>query len=360
MMPEKRVFVVAEAGVNHNGVLDLALGLVDAAVEAGADAIKFQTFKAEKVISRYAAKADYQTKSTDPEESQLDMVRKLELSHLAHNRIYAYCEQKGVEFMSTPFDLDSVDFLVQLGVSRVKIPSGEMTNAPLLLKIALTGLPVFMSTGMASLAEVETALGVLAFGYLRCDKKPSLEAFHEAFGTHAGQEMLKKKVTLLHCTTDYPAAFEDVNLRAMETMGAAFNLPVGYSDHTPGIVVPIAAVARGATVIEKHFTLDKTLPGPDHQASLEPWELKSMVLSIRQVEAALGSPLKFPAKAELKNREIVRKSLVAAQSIRHGERFSEGNLTSKRPGYGISPLHFWDWLGREADRDYAPDDLLTV
>jgi N-acetylneuraminate synthase len=354
-----KIFIIAEAGVNHNGSIDLARQLIDAGAAAGADAVKFQTFKAEKIISRSAPKAQYQLQSTDARETQRDMVNQLELDQAAHQQLADYCREKAIEFMSTPFDLESIDLLVELGVVRIKIASGEITNAPLLLKIARTGLPVIMSTGMATLGEVETALGVLAFGYLGLAPRPSLPGFREAFGMPEGQEALKSKVALLHCTTEYPAPFAEVNLRAMDTMAAAFALPVGYSDHTPGIAVALAAAARGAMIIEKHFTLDQGLPGPDHKASLEPWELQSLVQNLRQVEVALGSPLKVSSPSELKNRDIVRKSLVAARSIRKGERFSEDNLTSKRPGNGTSPLCYWDWLGRPAEKDYQPDEIIS-
>lgn len=356
---KRSVYIIAEAGVNHNGSLEMARQLIEVAVAAGADAVKFQTFKAEKVISRFAHKAEYQKQTTDRRENQLEMVRKLELDPVAHEQLFACCRGKKIEFISTPFDLDSVDLLVRLGVSRLKIPSGEITNAPLLLRIAQTGLPVIMSTGMSTLGEVEAALGVLAFGYLGRDVKPSLDNFQRALGEPEGQRILKERVTLLHCTTEYPAPFEDVNLRAMHTMATAFGLPVGYSDHTSGISVPLAAVACGATVIEKHFTLNKDLPGPDHQASLDPQELREMIRGIRQVEAALGSNYKLPAPSELKNREIVRRSLVAVHRIRRGERFSENNLTSKRPGTGVSPMQYWDWLGKEAERDFGEDEVIS-
>ena len=352
-----KIMIIAEAGVNHNGSLPMARQLIDVAAAAGADAVKFQTFRAEKVISRHAPKAEYQTTATGAAETQLEMVRRLELDESVHGQLWAHCREKNIEFLSTPFDLESVDLLVKLGVACLKIPSGEITNAPLLWKIARTGLPVIMSTGMATMAEVETALGVLAFGFLNRED-PTIRRFQEAFGEDEGQRLLQEKVTLLHCTTEYPAPFADVNLRAMDTLAGAFGLRVGYSDHTPGMAVAIAAAARGAAVIEKHFTLDKNLPGPDHQASLEPEEFKAMIRSIREVEAALGSPRKYPAPSELKNREIARKSLVAARPIRQGERFSEENLTGKRPGTGISPLHYWEWLGKVAERDYHPDEVI--
>ena len=256
---KRSVFIIAEAGVNHNGSLEMAKQLIEVAAEAGADAVKFQTFTAEKVISRCAPKADYQKATTDATESQLEMVRRLELDQSAHEALFTCCRGRNLEFMSTPFDGDSVDLLVKLGVARLKVPSGEITNAPLLLKMARTGLPIIMSTGMASLGEVEAALGVLAFGYLDYRERPSLAEFHRAW--REGQGGLQEKVTLLHCTSEYPAPVEEVNLRAMETLARAFGLPVGYSDHTPGIAVAIAAAALGARVIEKHFTLDKSFAG---------------------------------------------------------------------------------------------------
>lgn len=352
-----RVLIIAEAGVNHNGSLEMARQLVQAAAQAGADMVKFQTFRAEKIVSRLAPKAEYQLRTTQAGESQLDMVHRLELSPEAHRKLVSSCRQQQIDFLSAPFDLDSLELLLELGVSAIKIPSGEITNAPLLVKIGRSGRPVFMSTGMANLGEVEQALGMLAFGYLGRQGKPTVADFQEALA--AGQKLLRERVTLLHCTTEYPAPFEDVNLKAMDTLAVAFGLPVGYSDHTQGIIVPIAAAARGAGVIEKHFTLDKNLPGPDHRASLDPEELQLMVQSIRQVEQALGSGRKFPTPSEWKNLEVVRKSLVAAKDIKKGEEFSEDNLTCKRPGGGISPLHFWEWLGQVAERDYQADEFIS-
>ncbi|MBU4448861.1 MAG: N-acetylneuraminate synthase [Proteobacteria bacterium] len=355
---KRSVFIIAEAGVNHNGSIEMAKQLIEVAAGAGADAVKFQTFTAENVISRGAPKADYQKVTTDTTESQLEMLQRLELDQAAHEELLVYGCAKNLEFMSTPFDGKSVDLLVKLGVARLKVSSGEITNAPLLLKMARTGLPLIMSTGMSTLGEVEASLGVLAFGYLGWQEKPSKDGFQRALGEPEGLRILRERITLLHCTTEYPAPFMDVNLRAMDTLAGAFGLPVGYSDHTPGIAIPIAAAARGAVVIEKHFTLDKRLPGPDHQASLEPGELTAMVQGIRQVEAALGSPRKLPAASELKNREMARRSLVATRRIRKGEYFSEDNLTSKRPGNGISPLYYWDWIGKVAERDYQPDEII--
>lgn len=358
-MGPKSVYIIAEAGVNHNGSLDLAFSLVDAAAQAGADAVKFQTFQAEKLASRVAPQADYQ-KQAAPEASQLEMLRRLELTEEGHRQLIEYCGKKGVHFLSTPFDEESVDLLANtFGLSLLKLSSGEITNGPLLLKAARSGKPIILSTGMSTLGEVEGALGVLAFGYLNPpDEKPSEDAFQRAYCSEKGQGALKNNVTLLHCTTEYPAPVEEVNLLAMDTLKEAFGLPVGYSDHTRGIAVPIAAVARGAAIIEKHFTLDRTLPGPDHQASLEPGELAAMVASIRQVEKALGSRLKVPSVAEMKNKAVARRSLVAARDIRRGESFTEENLTIKRPGSGISAMQYWEWLGRKAEKDYQQDELI--
>lgn len=358
-MNYKKTYIIAEAGVNHNGCLEMAKQLIEVAVEAGADAVKFQTFKSEKLVSRNAPKAAYQTKTTYSGESQLEMIKKLELSETDHKRLIEHCQRQGVQFLSTPFDLESVDLLAYtFALSRLKLPSGEITNAPLLLKASRTGKPIILSTGMSILGEIEIALGVLAFGYAQPEREPSLAAFQEAYYSETGQNALQEKVVLLHCTTEYPAPFGEVNLRAMDTLRTAFGLPVGYSDHTSGVVVPIAAVALGAVVIEKHFTLDRGLPGPDHKASLEPGELKAMVRSIRQVEKALGSPLKAPTPSEVKNRPITRKSLVAEQEIRKGDLFTETNLTVKRPGNGISPMHYWEWVGKAASRDYERDEMV--
>jgi len=352
-------YIIAEAGVNHNGSIEMAKELIAVAAEAGADAVKFQTFKAEKSVSKYAPKADYQKKTTAETESQLDMIKKLELDEDAHYKLIEHCRSRNIEFLSAPFDFDSIDLLARkLDLQRLKIPSGEITNGPCLLYIAQTGKPVILSTGMSTLGEVETALGVLAFGYLAIRDKPSLEKFQDAYCSEAGWEALKEKVILLHCTTEYPAPFEDVNLRVMETMRTAFGLPVGLSDHTLGITIPIAAVSLGAAVIEKHFTLDRNLPGPDHKASIEPDELKSMVTAIRNVEAALGNGQKIPTPAEWRNREIARKSLFTTTVIHKGESFSIRNLTVKRPGTGISPLCYWDWLGIKVVRDYDPDEMV--
>lgn len=352
------IFIIAEAGVNHNGSLETALQLVDVAVEAGADAVKFQTFKAEKLVTRAAGKAEYQKHRTGPEESQLDMLRKLELKYEFHLQLRDYCKLHGVAFLSTAFDFESLAFLVaEVGVDKLKIPSGEITNGPFLLAHAQTGKDIILSTGMSTLGEVEAALGVLAFGYLGWEQ-PSLAAFQQAYSSESGRAILRQKVTLLHCTSEYPTPMQHVHLRAMDTLAQAFGLAVGYSDHTEGLTVPIAAAARGAVLIEKHFTLDRSLRGPDHQVSLEPGELTQMVRAIREIEQALGAAGKIPQPVELQNRNVARKSLVAGTDIAAGELFSVENLACKRPGSGISPMEYWHLLGRSCYRSYQVDDLI--
>lgn len=354
------IYIIAEAGVNHNGSLKMALKLVDVAASAGADAVKFQTFRTENVITRHAVKAAYQEAATGPGESQFEMVKKLELGKEEHRAIKAHCRKRKIDFLSTPFDIPSAKFLAaELRVPRIKIPSGEITNAPLLLGIAKFNRPVILSTGMSTLPEIRKALEVLAFGYLGAKGKPSQALFSASYRSAPGRRAIERMVTLLHCTTEYPAPFTEVNLLAMDTLRKTFGLPVGYSDHTTGISVPIAAAARGAVVIEKHFTLDRDLPGPDHKASLEPAELERMVRSIREVNAALGTGHKTPSRSEFKNLPIARKSLVAANPIAKGELFSEENLIPKRPGTGLSPFRYWDLLGRRADRDYSADEAIT-
>lgn len=353
-----RTFVIAEAGVNHNGVLELALQLVDVAAEAGADAVKFQTFKAGHLVTAHATKAEYQVANTQETGSQLEMLARLELSLVGHEALLARCRERGIRFMSTAFDAQSLAFLATLDMPAIKVPSGDITCGPLLLQAARLRMPLIVSTGMSTLADIEQALGAIAFG-LTEDRAPSGRAdFEVAYGSEEGQRALAQHVTLLHCVTQYPAPPEAINLRAMDTLAAAFGLPVGYSDHTLGIEVSVAAVARGAAVIEKHFTLDRTLPGPDHAASLEPGELKQLVASIRNVERALGSTIKKPVAQELGNRPIARRSVVAARPIRRGEPLTAEALTVKRPGTGISPMDYWSLLGRPASRDYAADDLI--
>lgn len=356
-MTQPKTYIIAEAGVNHNGSLEQAVRLVEVAAESGADAVKFQTFRANQLVSRAAAKAEYQAKHTDAQESQHAMIKKLELNEAAHETLILHCQAKGIEFLSTPFDLESLEMLTRkFDLSIIKLPSGDITNAPLLLEAARTGKPVILSTGMSTLGEIEMALGILAFGYTERSKPPSLAAFEKAYSSAKGHNELQHKVSLLHCTTEYPAPFAEINLRAMSTLQQAFGLPVGYSDHTLGIAIPVAAVTLGAAIIEKHFTLDRNLPGPDHNASLEPGELKQMVQSIREVELALGSSIKQPSVSELRNRPVARKSLVAGRDIRKGESFTQGNLAVKRPGDGISPILYWEWLEKIADRDYQQDD----
>lgn len=357
MKETQKIYIIAEAGVNHNGSLNKAKEMVRVAAAADADAIKFQTFKAAHLVSQSAPKAAYQLQATNEEESQYEMLEKLELTIEMHQELMRECKKYKIEFLSTPFDSDSLQLLVgQCGLHTIKIPSGEITNAPFLLEIAKTDQAVILSTGMSTLGEIETALGILAFGYLDVEEKPSLEAFQRRFVSDAGQAILRQKVTLLHCTTEYPAPYDEVNLKCMDTLLNAFQLPVGYSDHTKGITISLAAAARGACVIEKHFTLDKTLPGPDHKASLEPDELNDMIAGIRNIERAMGNGMKVPLASELKNLEIARKSLVAAIPIEKGSAFSEKNLTAKRPGNGISPLRYWEMLNRMATVNYHRDD----
>jgi N,N'-diacetyllegionaminate synthase len=331
------VFIIAEAGVNHNGSIELAKKLVDVAVESGADAVKFQSFKTDSFVSKFAEKAEYQKKSTGTNESQYEMLLKLELSVDAHQVLINYCQEKKIQFLSTPFDCDSADMLNGLGISIIKIPSGEITNLPYLKHISRLGKEIIISTGMSDLSEVERALGVLE-----------------------GEGTPRSKITVLHATTEYPCPIGDVNLRAMLTIEKVFGVKVGYSDHTSGIEVPIAAVALGACVIEKHFTLDRLMEGPDHKASLEPNELKAMVSAIRNIEQSLGDGIKRPSASELKNIPIARKSLVALRSIKKGDLFCIENLGAKRPGHGISPMNWDDLIGRPARRDFAVDELIDL
>jgi N,N'-diacetyllegionaminate synthase len=332
-----KTLIIAEAGVNHNGDLDMARQLIDVAASAGADLVKFQTFSADRLVTEHAKKADYQVKTTGAAESQHAMIRRLELTSDMHEALIAHCKVRGIGFFSTGFDIESVDMLMQLGVNRLKVPSGELTNLPYLRHVGRIGKPVILSTGMATLGDIEAALAVL-----------------EDAGTP------RARITVLHCTTEYPTPMRDVNLRAMSSLRDAFGVAVGYSDHTAGIEVAVAAVALGATVIEKHFTLDRSLPGPDHQASLEPAELVQMVNAIRNIEQAMGDGIKRPTPSELKNRPVARKSIVAACAIRDGECFTENNLTVKRPGTGLSPMLWDDVLGRTASRDFGVDELVEL
>jgi len=331
----KKVFIIGEAGVNHNGSVELAKKLIDIAVDAKVDAVKFQTFKAELCIARGAQKAEYQKETTDSSESQFDMIKKLELDLETHKELISYCKTKNIMFLSTPFDHDSIELLNNLGSEIFKIPSGEITNLPYLRHIGKLNKQVILSTGMADIGEIEDTLDVL------------IQA-----GTN------KENITALHANTMYPTAMEDVNLRAMVTIGNTFDIAYGYSDHTLGIEVDIAAVAMGASCIEKHFTIDKTMEGPDHRASLEPDELKAMVKGIRNIEIALGSSVKKPSKSEKPNIQIARKSIVASVNIKKGDIFTECNLAIKRPGNGINPMKWDEIVGAMATKDYQIDELI--
>jgi N-acetylneuraminate synthase len=357
--PAGPVTIIAEAGVNHNGDLDRGLRLIDCAKEAGADAVKFQTFRPERLVAAHAPKARYQQTLGSPPESQSQMLEKLALSESDHHRLLRHCQEQGIRFLSTPFDCLSLHFLVhELGLDLIKLSSGAVTHGPLLLAAAQSGVDIILSTGLSDLGEVEQALGVLAYGLTQSSQPKEGSECGAAFGSVAGQDALIQWVTLLHCTSQYPAPFEDVNLRGMDTLKRAFGLGVGYSDHTLGISVSLAAVARGARIIEKHFTLDRTLPGPDHKASLEPGELVSMVRGIREVEAALGEDKKEIAPSELENRSVVRSSLTALAPIPEGGFFTQQNVGVKRPGTGISPIYYWSWLGKRASRDFAKDEMI--
>lgn len=330
-----KTLIIAEAGVNHNGDIKLAKRMVLEAKKCGADIIKFQTSKVELLVSKNAEKADYQKKATGTQENQYDMLKKLTFSFDQFQELNRYCKEIGITFLSTPFDLVSIDFLDGLDMPFWKIPSGEVTNLPYLIKIAKTHKPIVMSTGMCSLSEIKAAMTILR-------------------GNGSGD------IILLHCTTEYPAPFLDVNLKAMITLKKEFNVPIGYSDHTTGIEIPIAAVAMGATIIEKHFTLDRNMEGPDHKASLEPDELKAMVSAIRNVELSMGTGEKKPAESEKKNMAIARKSIIAKRNIIKGEFFSEDNITVKRPGTGISPMRWFEILGQTAVRDFEEDELIEI
>ena len=355
--------IIAEAGVNHNGSEKLAFELVDAAVAAGVDIVKFQTFKADNLVTVNAKQADYQVNNTQKVQSQHQMLKELELSFDSHLAVKSYCEQQGVEYLSTAFDSQSLSFLIDtMKLTRLKIPSGEITNAPFVLEHAKSGCDLIVSTGMATIEEIELTLGVIAFGFLnkKSRNKPSLSACKNAYQSLQGQQLLKEKVTLLHCTTEYPAPFNEVNLNAMTTLREFFKLPVGYSDHTAGIIIPIAAAAQKASVIEKHFTLSRQMEGPDHKASIEPNELTQMVKDIRTVELALGSFDKQPTASELKNKAIARKSIVARVPILKGEKLTPENLSIMRPGNGLSPVNYWQVIDTKAIKDFESGDLIEL
>ena len=350
------VFVIAEAGVNHNGSVDMAADLVRAAAASGADAVKFQTFRAENIVTRSAQKAGYQQRTTGSNESQFSMLEKLELSQHAHHRLVEHCEEEGIQFLSTAFDLESLYFLTNsLRLPLLKIPSGEVTNGPLLLAYAQTGCNLIVSTGMANLEEVKNALSVLAFG-MTSKGAPTKNSLKAAYSSNVGRSLLQQRITLLQCTTEYPTLPVDVNLGAMKTMFEEFGVSVGFSDHTRGITAAISAVALGGTVIEKHLTLNRDLPGPDHEASLEPDEFTLMVRAIRDVGEMLGDGVKRPRSCELPNRVAARKSVVADLAIEKGEKFGRANLAIKRPGTGRSPMDYWELLGKRSQKSYAKDE----
>lgn len=332
-----KTLIIAEAGVNHNGDIEIAKKLIDAAAEAKVDYVKFQTFVPENLVSKFAAKADYQKQTTGGDESQLEMIRKLQLTKDQHKQLISYCKTKNIAFLSTAFDLESIDLLVELGITLGKVPSGEITNLPYLIKMAKSFRHIIISTGMSTMEEIKNAV----------------EVFQKS-----GKSL--NNITVLHCNTEYPTPMKDVNLLAMRTIKNDLKVEVGYSDHTLGIEIPIAAVTLGATIIEKHFTLDKTLPGPDHKASLDPQELKQMVNAIRNIEIALGNEQKKVSESELKNISIARKSIVAKTAIKKGEFFTEENITVKRPGNGISPMKWFDIVGKKAIRDFEEDELLEI
>ena len=354
-----KTIIIAEAGVNHNGSLERALEMVDVAAETGADFVKFQSFRADRLVTRNARKADYQIQQTQTSESQYEMLKQLELNHEMHLSLIERCKATGIAFMSTPFDQSGIQYLVEsLQVEKLKISSGDLLNPLMLLDAAKTEKDIVLSTGMASLSDVKTALSILCFGYSRMDMPPTNAGLKKAWEDETLRSILRDRVCVLHCNTEYPTPFVDVNLRAMATIREELGIQVGYSDHSVGITVAIGAAALGARILEKHFTLDKGMSGPDHAASIEPKELEEMVKRVREMETALGVPDKVVSKSEEKNVDIARKSLVAACGIQKGEAFSANNLAIKRPGSGISPLKYWELIGERAVRDYNPDDLI--
>lgn len=357
-MNSPHVYVIAEAGVNHNGQRDLALALVDAAADAGADAVKFQTFSAAKLAAASAPKAAYQKRSTDAAESQLTMLKKLELPIEWHAPLQAHAKKRGIEFLSTAFDTDSLTFLADLGMPLFKVPSGELTNGPLLWQFARTRKPLVLSTGMATLSEVEQALAIVAHALNAPAEPHSIDEVWRGWSRPDYRQRLNGHVTLLHCTSQYPTPYDEVNLRAMDTLATSFGLDVGYSDHTEGILIPVAAVARGAKVIEKHFTLDRSLPGPDHQASLEPDELKRMVSEIRALERALGDGSKSPQLSEWDTRQAARQQVVAARDISQGATITRDDLTTARCGSGLPPTALWGLVGQRARRTFEAGEVI--
>lgn len=353
-----QVYIIAEAGVNHNGQRELAFGLIDAAADAGADAVKFQTFDAQKLASNTAPKAAYQKECGDPGESQLDMLQKLELPKSWYPELQAYANKRGIEFISTAFDFDSLVFLKELDIPFFKIPSGEITNGPLLWQFARTGKPLILSTGMATLSEVEQALAIIAHGLNASEEPNNMEEVWRCWSDRSFRQMLCGHVSLLHCTSRYPTPFDEVNLRCMDTMLSSFGLDVGYSDHTDGLLIAVAAVARGAKIIEKHFTLDKTLPGPDHKASLDPNELKQMVRDIRNLELALGDGNKCPQPNEWDTRQAARQQIVATSKIVAGTTLCRDDLTTTRAGAGLLPTELWGLVGHVVKKSYSIGEII--
>lgn len=358
-MKTDRTYIIAEAGVNHNGSPEMARQLVDAAAAAGADAVKFQVFQAAKLTCASAARAPYQAARGPADESQQSMLAKLELSRETFIDLAAQARSQGIEFLATPFDEESLALLVGIGVNRLKVSSGDLTTGPLLLAIARAGLPTILSTGMSDLEEIRGALAVLSWGFQNPTRSPESLAQMRSAAAASPASVLAQKLILMQCTTDYPCAYENANVRVMDSLAREFGLPVGFSDHTPGYHVSLAAVARGAKVIEKHFTLDRTLPGPDHHASLHPDELADMIRQIREVETALGTGEKIIETCELNNKTAARKSLVSRTAIGRDEVFSLENLECKRPGDGVPGLYYWDYLGRKAGRDYQADTAIV-
>jgi N-acetylneuraminate synthase len=356
---KNHTYIIAEAGVNHNGSYEMACQLVDIAVASGADAVKFQTFNADLLVTKDAKQAAYQSRNLGESTSQYEMLKKLELSYEEFQKLSAYCDAQNIEFLSTPFDSRSVDFLInEIHIKTIKIPSGELTNSPFIHYIATKQLPIILSTGMATIEEIHVALSFIAFGLAFPSKDVNLKQVQDFYETNEAKKLLKEYVNILHCTTSYPTKPEDVNLLSMAYLRDELQIPVGFSDHSEGILIPIAAVANGAKIIEKHFTIDKLLPGPDHKASLNPSELKDMVAGIRLIETAIGSYKKEPTEEEMKNRIAARKSIVARKDINSGEIYTSENIITKRPGTGLEPVNYWDLLGKPAMNEYKEGDLI--
>ena len=357
----KKIKIIAEAGVNHNGDISIAKELVDIAYDAGADIVKFQTFKADDLVTRTAKMADYQKTNTGKIDSQFDLLKRLELKYEYHHELKQYAQKLGIEFLSTAFDKNSLDFLVQeIVMHRLKIPSGDITNGPLILQHALTKLPIILSTGMSDLVDIEQALKIICYGYLTDTNSSSSfndEDMQELYLSEQGKKIISQKVTILQCNTEYPTPLEDVNLAAMDTIRNKFNTSVGYSDHTLGIDASLYAAARGAAVIEKHFTISRDMKGPDHMASIEPEELKIMIQKIRQIEVINGEQEKVPSSSEIKNKAIARKSIIAARKIKKGSIIEPSDLVIKRPGSGLSPMKYWETLGTQAMKDYEEEEI---